>query len=249
MTVFYFSGTGNSKYIAEQFCGHMDAKCFSIEENHDFATLIKDEKTVGFCYPVYGSRVPKIMREFVVKHVKLLGDKELIIFCTQMIFSGDGARALTDLFPNRSANVIYAEHIYMPNNVCNLFLTPLGSDKKVEKSIINANRKMKNMCDNIKSGKQIRRGFNPFSRFIGLFQGLAFPVLERKAMSKVWIDKCCNRCLLCVSCCPMKNFEFDDGKVITKNNCMMCYRCINNCPQKAIAVFLRGKVKRQYNFH
>ena len=246
MIVFYFSGTGNSKYIAELFRSYADAKCCSIEEDTDFSKLIVSEKTIGFCYPVYGSRVPKLMREFVVKHSGMLIEKDLIIFCTQMIFSGDGARALTDLFPAKKAKVIYAEHFIMPNNVCNLFLTPLDSDKKVEKCVTNAQRKMKLVCGDITAGKQKRRGFNPVSRFLGLFQGLAFPSLERSAMSKVWIDKDCNTCLQCVLCCPMGNFEHMDNKITTKNNCMMCYRCINKCPQKAISVFLRGKVIRQY---
>jgi hypothetical protein len=29
MVIFYFSGTGNSKYIAEMFCGNMNVACFS----------------------------------------------------------------------------------------------------------------------------------------------------------------------------------------------------------------------------
>ena len=66
------------------------------------------------------------------------------------------------------------------------------------------------------------------------------------ARGKVWIDSDCNNCLLCVSACPVKNFEHKDGRIETKNNCMLCYRCINKCPQKAISVWFRGKVKKQY---
>ena len=64
MVMLYFSGTGNSKYIAELFCKHMNAEFYSIEETIDFDKLIVSEEVIGFCYPVYGSRVPRIMREF-----------------------------------------------------------------------------------------------------------------------------------------------------------------------------------------
>ena len=36
MLMLYFSGTGNSKYIANLFSKKVNAKCYSIEENIDF---------------------------------------------------------------------------------------------------------------------------------------------------------------------------------------------------------------------
>jgi len=85
MIMLYFSGTGNSKYIAELFCRHMNAACHSIEADIDFESLIKSNATIGFCYPIYGSRVPLIMREFAAKHMAVLKNKKLIIFATQLI--------------------------------------------------------------------------------------------------------------------------------------------------------------------
>ena len=246
MIMLYFSGTGNSKYIAELFCQNMNAACYSIEDDKDFGELIASEEIIGICYPIYGSRVPRIMREFIIRYMDSLKDKKLIIFCTQMFFSGDGARVFMDIFPRDFAKVIYAEHFLMPNNVCNLFLTPLPSDKTIQKYLTSAHRKMQTVCAKIKNGKIKKRGFNLFSRILGLFQGVFLPGLEKIALSKVWIDNDCNKCLLCVSVCPMNNFEHKNGAITTKNNCTMCYRCINKCPQKAISVFLRGKVKKQY---
>jgi len=246
MLMIYFSGTGNSKYIAELFCRIMNAECHSIEEKIDFRRLISSQETIGFCYPIYGSRVPRIMREFAEKHIEFLKDKIIIIFCTQWLFSGDGARVFTDIFPKKYVKVIYAEHFLMPNNVNNLFFLPLESEKKVKKYIQNAERKMKIVCENIKKGIIKKRGFNIFSRILGLFQGLYMPLWEKKALNLVRIYDDCTQCGLCVSVCPMNNFENQNGKIITKQNCIICYRCINKCPQKAIAVFLRAKIKTQY---
>jgi ferredoxin len=246
MVMLYFSGTGNSRYIAELFCGRMNAACHSIEDKIDFEDLTALEETIGFCYPVYGSRVPRIMREFAKKHMESLKNKKLIIFCTQMIFSGDGARAFAGIFPRGHINVIYAEHFLMPNNVCNLFITPLPSQKSIKKYIKKANRKMQIVCDEIKNGVTKKRGFNPFSRALGLIQGAFYPRLEKMGKDKVWISDNCTRCNLCVDICPMGNFKNENGGIITEHNCTMCYRCINKCPQKAISVYLKGKVKKQY---
>lgn len=68
MVMIYFSGTGNSRYIAEQFAKRMHIKAYSIEQNVDFDTLLVNEDTIAVCYPIYGSCVPGIMRKFVEKY-------------------------------------------------------------------------------------------------------------------------------------------------------------------------------------
>jgi len=246
MLILYFSGTGNTKYIAELFCQYANAKCHSIEENIDFGQLTAAEETIGFCYPVYGSRVPRIMREFAVKYSEQLKNKKIIIFCTQWIFSGDGARVFTDIFPKKHFEVIYAEHFLMPNNVNNLFFLPLENEKKIEKYLENAERKINLICKNINNGIIKKRGFNIFSVLLGLQQGVFIPLIEKKSLNIVKISGDCDQCRLCVSNCPMNNLELINGKIITKSNCTICYRCINKCPQKAITLYFNKKVKKQY---
>jgi ferredoxin len=242
----YFSGTGNSKHIAGLFCRQMNAVCHSIEEDINFEELIKSYDTICFCYPIYGSRVPRNLREFVVKHTESLRDKKLIIFCTQVSFSGDGARAFTDLLPRNTVEVIYAEHFLMPNNVCNFFLTPLESEEKIKDYLVKAERQMKLVCGDIKAGIIKRRGFNIGSRILGLPQAAFVPALEWAARRKIKVNGYCTQCGLCVSICPVKNLISEDGKITHKHNCIACYRCVNKCPQKAITALYHSKVKRQY---
>ena len=108
MVIVYFSGTGNSKYIAENFASRMQIEAHSIEENINFEELFNKVDTIAVCYPIYGSCVPRIMREFVQKHMRFFESKKLIIFCTQMLFSGDGAKAFARLIPNCNERVLYA---------------------------------------------------------------------------------------------------------------------------------------------
>jgi ferredoxin len=242
----YFSGTGNSKYIAELFCQYKNIKCYSIEEKVNFSELITSEEAIGFCYPIYGSRAPRIIREFALKYMENLRNKKIIIFCTQWLFSGDGARAFTDIFPKKYFEIVYAEHFLMPNNVCNLFLLPLENENKIKKYIKKAEQKMQSVCNNIAKGIIKKRGFNIISRILGLFQGLYMPIIEKKSLDTVKITDACNQCCLCVSICPMNNLEYEYGKIFQKSNCTICYRCINQCPEKAIIIFFNTKVKKQY---
>jgi len=246
MIIIYFSGTGNSKYIAELFGLHMNAKCHSIEESVDFNKLIEAEEVVGFCYPIYGSRVPRIMREFVGRHMSALKDKKLIIFCTQMLFSGDGARVFTDMFPRDYIKVIYAEHFLMPNNVGNLLFLPVADDREVKRYMMRAKYKMRSVCRDIKSGIIKKRGFNIVSRTLGLPQGVFMPAFERMTRGSVRINSDCTRCGVCVDICPTDNLSFESGKIVHEHKCIACYRCVNKCPEKAITTVFHGKVRKQY---
>jgi ferredoxin len=253
----YFSGTGNTKYIAELFSRKMDAACYSIEADTDFSAEIKRHDTIAVCYPIYGSRVPLIMREFVAKYVDDFKGKKLIVFVTQLAFSGDGARVLTDLFPANHVNVIYAEHFSMPNNISNTFFLRQRSNKSLAKKAHKADRKMDRVCHDIRNGKVKRRGFSAFSKLIGKVQGKPWQgdsrnisaskgSMEYRAKHSVKIDANCNACNICVQCCPMHNFENVQGIITPKDNCTICYRCINLCPQKAISVWFSQKPKWQY---
>jgi NAD-dependent dihydropyrimidine dehydrogenase PreA subunit len=234
--------------VAWEFSLRMGAECLSIEEGADFKELIAGHDVICFCYPIYGSRAPFIMREFVSRHASLLEGKELIIFATQMMFSGDGARSLLDLLPDNHVDVIYAEHFNMPNNVCNFIVCGLTifrepSEKSLKKRFKRTEAKIENTCQNIKAGIVKKRGFSGLARLAGKIQGVPWlKSMEPKARRSVKIDsKLCNNCGLCTKICPMKNPEKENS-----DNCTVCYRCVNHCPQMAITVFIHKKPKWQY---
>ena len=252
----YFSATGNTKYIAELFSRQMEARCLSIEDIVNFASLIKANDTIAFCYPIYGSRVPRIMREFVIKHMADLMGKKLIIFVTQVLFSGDGARVFTDMFWEGTIDVIYAEHFRMPSNISNMPLLGVASPHRIKKYEQRAISKMSRVVHDIKQGIIKKRGFSRFSEWLGKIQGISWQGdsksndsirgMELKALSGVKIHSHCAICNLCVIICPMKNLKYHEGKITQLGNCTVCYRCVNRCPKQAITVLFHFKPKKQY---
>jgi len=247
MLMLYFSGTGNSKYIADLFCQDQNAPCHSIEEDLDFEKLITAEDVIGFCYPIYMSNVPRILRKFVAEHMDALEGKKIIILCTQFMLSGDGTRKFALLFPKNHIEVLYTEHFFMPNNMNDVPLLPIAGTKGIKRSLLRAKRKMKSVHQNIQSGKIKKRGFSIPARILGAPQSVLMGATERRANRTVSVDHDCTNCGLCIETCPMDNFSMKDGRVQQNHNCTMCYRCINTCPEKAITVLLSGKIKRQYN--
>jgi len=263
----YFSATGNSRFIAELYSQHMNAKCLSIEDDVDFDHEFKNHDTIAFCYPIYASRVPRIMREFVSKYMNALVGKKLIVFTTQVLFSGDGARVFTDMFWDQAIEVIYAEHFFMPSNVGNI---PLWrpNQRKIKRHVRRAEKKMAYVCKNINAGTVKKRGFSLFSQLLGKIQGIPWQgdskkdsnnrnkvgfdaknrkfSVEKMKENDVRIKKNCTVCNICVNVCPMKNLENIGDEIKQKGNCTLCYRCVNMCPKKAITVLFHAKPRWQY---
>ena len=245
----YFSATGNTEYIATLFSKQMNATNLSIEADADFTSALKAHDTIAFCYPIYGSRVPRNMREFVAKYMSDINGKKIIIFITQMMFSGDGARVFTDMFWDGSIEVIYAEHFNLPHNVGNVPILWKPSKKSIQRQFKRAEAKMLRVCDEIRNGIVRKRGFSRFSQFLGNIQGKPWQgdsrdinpsrlSVEHRAKNGVKIHKNCTSCGLCVNICPMKNLEHEQNQIATKGNCIVCYRCVNQCPHKAITVMM-----------
>ena len=246
MIVFYFSGTGNSRFVAERFAKAAAAACYSIEEPLDVEALLAPEDAVAFCYPIYGSCVARPMREFVRAHEAALIGKRFVIFATQLIFSGDGAHALCSLLPGGEANVIYAEHVCMPNNLCNFPLFSVKNGDQNARVLQRAVRRVDRAAADVARGVVRKRGFHRISIFLGKSQSAFWPEIERRAANDVEVSRDCIRCGKCVRTCPVQNLTMTQDGVAQAGNCAVCYRCVNGCPKQAITVLIHSKPERQY---
>ena len=98
LSAFYFTGTGNTRYVAVRLCKKLSSvyatSAYGISSEADFSSAIKSADCVMLAFPVYGSSPPVPMRRFVYKYASQLCGKEVIIIATQYLFSGDGAASL-----------------------------------------------------------------------------------------------------------------------------------------------------------
>ena len=72
--IFYFSGTGNTKWAASKLASATHEDLISIapymradDSSHTLAEpfILKENERLGFVFPVHGWRVPKLVREFI----------------------------------------------------------------------------------------------------------------------------------------------------------------------------------------
>ena len=123
LVLFYFSGTGNTRYIARRICDTLnehnyEANAVSIENlpTKQAQIMIDNASVVGLGWPIYGSDAPKVVKDFV-KNMPIADKRPLLTFCTQLMFSGDGAVVMRNQLEAKGYVQKWAMQFNMPNNL------------------------------------------------------------------------------------------------------------------------------------
>ena len=256
LVLFYFSGTGNTRYIAHHLCDRLNdsgynATAVSIEglnflEAHE---LIDNSSAVGLAWPIYGSDIPNNMKQFI-KSMPIVENKPLLTFCTQMLFSGDGAVVMRKALESKGYVQKWAVQFNMPNNLIVIGVSSKGKDDysiHEQKYLIAARKKIERLKDNIISGTKYISGATIGYTILAMSQRPLYKLFGHNVMIKwLGVNEKCTGCALCAQMCPKRVIEMVDGKAVYKNRdeCLLCFRCSNFCPHSAITFLKTVKSTR-----
>lgn len=252
LTAFYFSGTGNTRYLSEYLLKKLSScyrgELISIEEKSDFAKKISSSDLLLFAFPVYGSSPPIPMRNFVYRFRSLWKGKRVLLLESQYFFSGDGAASLGRALKRYGAKIEGAEIFNMPNNLSDVTLFPIKNGKEIRKTLERAKRRADRFAERIKKGRAKKRGFSLFSHGVGYFsQRMFWRRKEQEKRARLKIDGArCVGCGICVKNCPAGNLSLQGKRAISFSSCVLCYRCVNLCPKQAISLIGSNPPKVQY---
>ncbi len=253
IAVFYFSGTGNTKFVVRKICGALDRLCVTeiydiTAENADFTQAMKESDLFLIAFPIYGGAPPIPMREFVKKYSSCFRNKNVAIAETQFFFSGDGAASLGRAIEGYGGKVIAAEHFNMPNNLADCKPFPVKNGREIKKTLQMAQKRAEKFARKLSDGKGHRRGFSPLPHAVGYYcQRKYWRKGEAEKRGRLKVDPAlCVGCRTCVKQCPVSNLAAENGKAKPLGKCVFCYRCVNLCPKKAITLIGNEPPKVQY---
>ncbi len=246
--LFYFSGTGNTWWVAGELCKQLNkngfnCRTYSIEAltPAKTASLIEESSLVGFGYPIHGSDLPQPMKVFIEALPQSPG-KEALVFCTQWLWSGDGAYLGASMLNKKGYNVKWGEHFLMPNNISvSVIRLPYTNDPARLSAVRQrAARKISRFESRIAADKPYRHGFNSLAYLLGSMQRVPFRRYFHQWQNDVAINKdVCIDCGECVRLCPVGNLYYEGEEIKTKGNCILCTRCYNFCPVAAVTYMKR----------
>lgn len=252
--IFYFSGTGNTWWVSTELSRQLNkygfkSSTYSIEtvSPERSAALIEESSLVGFGYPIHGSDLPKPMKEFMLKLPQSHGKKALT-FCTQWLWSGDGAAIGASMLTEKGFDVKWGEHFLMPNNVTvSIIRLPYTNDPGRLSAIRKrADHRISRFVNHIVNDRSSRRGFNCFAYLLGSLQRVPYRRYYPNLQDDIAVNKeVCIDCGDCVRLCPVGNLYYAGNTIETKGNCILCIRCYNFCPVTAITYMKRPHLPKR----
>lgn len=225
--IFYFTGTGNSLYIAKQ----IEDDPISIpqvihKESREFSA-----DSIGVVAPVYGHEMPPMVKDFL-KNAVFHTDYFYIIL-TYGNRHGGAAELAKQFCEEYGIAVHYINVIVMVDNWLPGF--DMNEQKKIDKRID------ENMTG-ILADVAARRSRIAETAETDLAAHRQFLDRMSQMPADAWqhllrVTDACVGCGICEKVCPSASVQVSDGKALhIPGNCQTCLACAHACPQKAICL-------------
>lgn len=272
--IFYFSGTGNSKWAAKTLALETGDTLVSIPEviNSNCSFTIEKDEHVGFIFPIHGWRVPSIVKEFLTKlTIKTLGEDTSHVkhYCFCLVTAGDSIGKAMERFQQQLKSVTVNDALSL-KAVCSLIMPESyvglpGMDvdtkeKELEKKEL-ASKQLKEFSNILKQHphkdsnqiwgwNQLIRGPIPY-----FFSGPVGGFFERFLITDkpFHVDsRRCVKCGICANVCPVSDIKGGLGfepEWLHNGKCLTCFSCYHHCPHHAIEFGKRTQKKGQYFYN
>ena len=244
--VLYFTGTGNSRHIAERIAHALNDTLISLNDrikSGDITPLAVNGRLV-LVMPTYAWRIPRIVRDHLLR-TELRGAREtwFVMDCGGEI--GDADKYIRQLCSRKSFDYMGVKQIVMPENYVAMFGVP--NDEQAARIIEKAQPDIADASETIKAEKkfaQTRR--NAYDKLMSDIVNPVFYKFFVKADAFTANDKCIG-CGKCAKMCPLNNIELKNSKPVWGKNCTHCMACICLCPTEAIEYGKKSVGKPRYH--
>lgn len=245
--VLYFSGTGNTEYIAKLIADGLDDECVNLFErirSNDKSPLYS-EKTYVICAPIYVCQMPLFLTKYL-KSITFNGNNKVYFVFTSGGYCGS-AKVQAKLFAIRKKlKCLGCVEFVMPRNYVANTRYAMDDEKTIRAKIAAATDKVKQVVEDIKNEKKLK------SSHVWLFETLIIapfaPLWTKyKLVAKDFYatDQCVG-CRVCEKVCPFNNIKVVNQKPKWGASCTHCMACIAKCPKKAIEYGNVTQGKRRY---
>jgi ferredoxin len=248
LTIFYFSGTGNSKNVAQWMSSA--ASKFNVECSiHHIASIDRNSleplpsgSLIVFISPVHGFNYPPVMLNFIARFPK--GKNKVILMDTRAgILIGKynlpGLSGAAFLFSSlllklKGYSIAGIKSVDLPSNWISLH--PGLSKKTVLKLHEKHKAKVIDFGEKILSGKKVYIPFHEFIIDILIAPiSIGYYMVGRFMFAKTfYASGDCNNCDVCVKNCPVKAIIKIDNRPFWTFKCESCMHCMSNCPKRSI---------------
>ena len=247
--ILYFSGTGNSRKVAEFLGRLLGERVLPIMEliNEGTKTLqLQEKESLGFVFPVYSWGPPTVVLK-ALERLRVSRPSDYVYFiCT----CGDDTGKTADIFrravEKKGWKYGAGFSVVMPNTYVCLPGFDVDSNDLADIKLENMEGRLEVIALCVKARKRMtdcHEGALPRlkSYFIR-------PLFNRYLTSPKAFraSDACISCGKCAQVCPMHNIRLADGHPVWGMDCAMCLACYHYCPKHAVEYGCMTKGKRQF---
>lgn len=254
MVLYYFSGTGNTRFIVEKFLEKAvqtgqrlagsagpgsETLLVPVEQALQDGVVIEPDTIFGIGFPVYDLMPPDIVLSFTRLLPEARPGQSAFVFSTYTSFPLDANRYVIELLQQKGYRVVAEQSFKAPGAVAYVYANPelpvvrgeavfgKGTDRTIEAFILQILRGVRTTAPDIR----IRP--HPLRKFHQAFSRLVMGTLFYRNLC---VSAECTGCGLCVKNCPSANLSLENGllRVLDANGCLRCMRCVVRCPVRAI---------------
>ena len=235
--IFYFSGAGNSYYVAKKLSETLDQKIVSIADTlrtKDLYFDVTTDDSIGFVFPVHFWGVPYIVTQFLEQmHLKILPNTYVWIVLTCGGSTGNTINMAKDILKKQNIIVNASYSIQMTDVFVPLFKVP--SKEVLNERLIKVNGFIDQVGMFLKN-KDIGDIDIYRSKIAKLTTTTMYPLYSHyRNTSKFSVNDACIACKKCEKICPLDVIEVYEGKPVwKKKKCTICFACVHVCPVSAI---------------
>lgn len=245
--VLYFTGTGNSRYVATHIAEALDDKLFSMNDRikaGNRSPVATDERLI-IVTPTYAWRIPRIVRDWLAETDFPCGAQTwFVMTCGSEI--GSAAKYNRALCQEKQLTYMGTAQIIMPENYIAMFNAPQAEEAR---QIL---AKAEPDIDRVASAIAENQAFTPprnnfYDRFMSGPVNPIFYTFFVKA-NAFTAGSACTGCGQCARLCPTNNITIQNGKPVWGGDCTHCMACICRCPAEAIEYGKKSLGKPRYHF-
>ncbi len=240
----YFTGTGNSKYLAEFIAKELGSSVYSINDGVKNATYpeISDDVLV-FSLPTYAWRIPRAVRDWIEQGVCFGGQKAYFVLnCGSDI--GNAEKYLRQLCAKKHLTFMGCAEVRMPENYIARYDCP--SEEKSLRIVERAEEAVLKIVPLIQSGSALPTKSVSMTDRVksGLVNDCFYPFCV--GSKKFYAKEGCIGCGRCETICPMNTIRMENNRPVWGLGCTHCMACICHCPKEAIEYGTISEGKRRY---
>lgn len=245
--ILYFSGTGNSRYIAQRIAVALCDELFSMNDRikaGDTSPVTSDERLV-IVTPTNAWRIPRIVRDWLVK-TSFPNAKQAWFVMTCGSEIGNAAKYNRGLCQGKQLTYMGTAQIIMPENYIAMFNAP--QVEEVRQIVARAEPDIDRVTAAIAASQELPPTRNNlYDRFMSGPVNPVFYSFFVKANAFAASDACTG-CGQCARLCPTNNITIQNGKPVWGGDCTHCMACICRCPAQAIEYGKKSMGKPRYHF-